>query len=288
MCPFVLHSRSSYLKSDMPIADPADSTIGFFNDWYGGYSDNSPGAMFPSDTLGGIIHVNGRRRKQDRVSSEDPAVPPWQDYAMYDSTIDAMLQRPPEAFFDVQSSIHGGQVHARVQMDSVTGHHPKVYLRLLLVEDTIQLREEGIGYQYDAYLTPRLSHHMVVRAVARRAPVSWALPMQVPGTVQYTFDVAAMQRRYLRYYREGVQGIVKTIPLPKSADSKYWEGLPDSSNFFHWTGVFRRFPDEHDWRINPYRLHVVAYVQDATSGEILQAAMIPINDWSNGERLILP
>ena len=77
----------------------------------------------------------------------------------------------------------------------------------------------------------------------------------------------------------------------KDKECSYWKvwsrngvhirGLPWQL-FSHW------FPDERDWRINPYRLHVVAYVQDAESGEILQAAMVPINDWSNGKHLVLP
>ena len=62
-------------------------------------------------------------------------------------------------------------------------------------------------------------------------------------------------------------------------DAEEW-----AEGHFFWA----RFPDERDWRMNPTRLHVVAYVQDAQTGEILQAATVPVNDWMNGKRLVLP
>ena len=49
----------------------------------------------------------------------------------------------------------------------------------------------------------RQLHFQVVRAVAQTTSGMWGLPLQVPGTVKYTFDVAAIQRRHLRYYRRG-------------------------------------------------------------------------------------
>jgi hypothetical protein len=36
------------------------------------------------------------------------------------------------------------------------------------------------------------------------------------------------------------------------------------------------FPDAQDWRMDPRRLHVVAFVQDAHTGEVLQAAMVRV------------
>ena len=179
--------------------------------------------------------------------------------------------------------MQGGQVLTRVQIDSVTGQHPKVYLRLMLVEDTVLLTGDGIDWraltglnaknQYDVEQPMRQLHYNVVRAVAHRPPVRWGLPLQVPGTVQYTFDVAAIQRRHLEYYRGGVKAIVDSIPR----DNKWLIGNGSHDVF---ASQLPRFPDEHDWRMNPKRLHVVAYVQDAQTGEILQAAMVPVNDWS--------
>ena len=90
----------------------------------------------------------------------------------------------------------------------MTGHHPKVYLRLLLVEDTVLLtspRDKSKTFT-------RAFNTNVVRAVAHRPPVDWGLPISAPGTVQYTFDVAALQRRHLDYYKRGVPALLKAEP----------------------------------------------------------------------------
>ena len=180
----------------------------------------------------------------------------------------------------------GGRVLTHVHVDSVTGQHPKVYLRLLLVEDSIRLRGDGID-RADTFL-PRLKHHMVVRAVAHRPPVFWALSLQVPGTVNYTFDVAALQRRHLRYYKQGVKALAQAYPVSKEPRQKRDMFALDSSMLDEWTKQLKRFPDEQDWRMNPTRLHIVAYIQDARTGEILQAAMVPVDAGWNGKRLVLP
>ena len=280
------------MDSHVPLGDPVDSSVLKYQGWYGSVEMNS-----------GVFAGRKIAEKEDEIldgfniadgtGMEDIQGKEWPQQAttLYYPTkvIDTELRRPPEAFFHLQSTVQGGRVLTRVQVDSVTGQHPKVYLRLLLVEDTVLLIGDGIDWKVKAphpyHPQPmRQLHFQVVRAVARTKSVIWGLPLQVPGTVQYTFDVAAIQRRHLRYYRRGSQA--------------FWDMYPDGSTFVGfvhkkkdgdgWKGFFDCFPDERDWRMNPTRLHVVAYVQDAQTGEILQAATVPVNDWKNGKRLVLP
>jgi hypothetical protein len=50
----------------------------------------------------------------------------------------------------------------------------------------------------------------------------------------------------------------------------------DPANVTMTKQILRMFPDVQDWHIDPHRLHVVAFVQDAHTGEVLQAAMVSI------------
>ena len=50
-----------------------------------------------------------------------------------------------------------------------------------------------------------------------------------------------------------------------------------------WKQHLADWPDEHDWRMNRLRLHVVAYIQDARTGEILQGAIVGGTTWDDGK-----
>jgi hypothetical protein len=157
-----------------------------------------------------------------------------------------------------------------VQVDSITGNHPHTLLRLLLVEDTVAFVHPLYWYRHRAATLGvnerplRREHHMVVRAVAHQAPLAMALPLSGTGTVQYTFDVAAIQQRQMRYHVDGVPAIARYHPSV----------LADTADAGMISRMLATFPDAHDWTLNPARLHVVAFVQDAHTGEVLQAVMV--------------
>jgi hypothetical protein len=163
-----------------------------------------------------------------------------------------------------------GQVHVQVHVDSVTGDHPQTMLRLLLVEDTVTLQHPLYWYRQRAAKLGvnerplRREHHMVVRAVAHQSPLAMALPMSGPGTLRYTFDVAALQHRHAEYHTEGFPAIARAHP----------SYLTDTADVAMIKGILSTFHDAHDWAIDPARLHIVAFVQDAHTGEVLHAAIV--------------
>ena len=181
--------------------------------------------------------------------------------------VDSELKRPPEAFLHLQTSVKKGSIVARVKVDSVIGKHPKTYLHIVVVEDTVNLLGDG---KYESL--PRQVHHMVVRAFAHTDKILMALPLKAPGTVEYTFNMAAVQAQALsgttrvgsRRWSTGRGAMVMSLRLglgalePREATERQ----------------LAKFPDERDWRMDPLRLHVVAFVQDAETAEVLQAVMV--------------
>jgi len=199
--------------------------------------------------------------------------------------VDAELKRPPEAFLQVQTRVDHGRIIASVKVDSITGKHKKTYLRLVVVEDTVHLVADG---QYEqprpnVAQLPRQVHHMVVRADAHTKTLSLGLPLRVPGTIEYTFDMAAVQSRFVRYHKFGIDSIAPWDfrTWQESKVVKIWN--PDHKKSTEEELV--KFPDERDWRMDPLRLHVVAFVQDAESAEVLQAVMVQL-DPAQARRLL--
>lgn len=261
---------------NLPLGDPADSTLELKEKWYG--FGTKRGLVTPTkDASNASEWIDGRKpvAKQVATQAGEPGIRS-QMYVHLARAIDAELQRPPEAFFQVQTRVTGGTVQVHVQVDSIVGRHPATYLRLLLVEDTVSLvhplywyNELGkkIGYDHKAL---RREHHMVVRAVAHEPAVPWGLSLSHAGTVTspvtYTFDVAAIQRRALGYRTQGVSAM-------QGYDPEYFS---DTANVNMTTQILGMFPDARDWRIDPRRLHVVAFVQDAHTGEVLQSTMVSV------------
>lgn len=50
----------------------------------------------------------------------------------------------------------------------------------------------------------------------------------------------------------------------------------DTANISMVRTIIETFPDAQDWQMNPKRLHVVAFVQDAPTGAVLQAVMVGV------------
>ena len=249
---------------DMPIGNPTDSLWERLYDWYGfpqgvkvvrkgimpieaGWDDWIDGHATTGAELDGALASGAAQR---------PAAEAM--YRAMVTAIDAELHKAPEAALQVQATSHGGTVVTRVTIRSLAPSHADVYVRLLLVEDTVRL-----VLQPGAPGTPRLVHYMVVRSVASAPKVSLGVPLHGPGSLAYTFDVAAVQQSLVRNRGLGLADIVGASAADTAIAMDAWQVMP----------VFR---DAHNWGIDRARLHVVAFVQDAHTGDVLQTQIVPV------------
>jgi hypothetical protein len=116
---------------------------------------------------------------------------------------------------------------------------------------------------------------MVIRAAARTDKFPLGLPLstqQGKGQLSYTFDVARVQQRLLR---------IRALGLGESSGTS--ESEVELTQDLK--GLISLFPDRRDWTLNPARLHIVAFVQDAKTGEVLQAQMMPVQNSPHDKRL---
>jgi hypothetical protein len=247
-----------------PIADPADSLWERMYSWYGAIGGEPPG-LFPNQYYDDWIDGRGTMDNMISLSGEDLAPKYYQ--AMV-TAIEAELKKPPEAVLHVEAIPTGGTLQTRVRVDSVAPGHPDLYVRILVVEDTVRLRRAP-----GSTSGLRLDHYMVVRAAARDATHAMGLPLHGKGTLSYTFDLAKVQARILRWWQLGMGA----APGSESEAA----GAEDLKT------LFSVFAEKENWLIDPARLRVVAFVQDAKTGDVLQAAMIPIPAGPNGTALTL-
>lgn len=266
-------SLAYHYDPNLPFGDPADSALDHVHRWYG--VDKEPGMFDHLPAKGDDDWIDGQSVNPTiniGALFSNTAGGGTANYARLAHAIDRELQRPPEAFLQVRTRATGGQIHVQVRVDSVVGDHPETYLRLLLVEDTVSLlhplywyrqRVKQIGGQEYPL---RREHHMIVRAVAHTGQLLLGLPLHAPGTVSYTFDVAAIQRRQWDYHNAGVVALRPYGP----------EYRTDTANVNLMRTILETFPDVHDWRLDPKRLHIVAFVQDAHTGAVLQAVMVGV------------
>jgi hypothetical protein len=244
---------------NFPIADPADSVYERMQRWYG-FTRSTPG-IFPGRY--GDDWIDGRPTSRNNIlvamqlGSARMAEKYYHDMA---AAIDVALQKAPEAVLHVEAHPAGGTLLTKVRVESLAPDHQDVYVRICVVEDTVRLKKSP-----EAISTPRLDHYMVVRATAHDTVHSMGLPLHGPGTVSYTFDLAREQRRMLYYWALG------KAPVPQTANDSALTQIEEVKN------LFSVFPDKQNWLMNPIRLHVVAFVQDAYTGDVLQAAIIPVN-----------
>jgi hypothetical protein len=283
-------SLAYHYAPNLPLGDPADSNYARLHRWYGvdrgapkvfdqmpatGDDDWIDGRSVNSTIdLAGLLSgiFGGSSPSTPSTPSTTPATSAslGNPYPKLVRAVDAELRRAPEAFVRMQARMADGQVRVQVHVDSVTGNHPQTLLRLLLVEDTVALQHPLYWYRQRAEKLGvnerplRREHHMVVRAVARQLPVAMGIPMSGSGTLPYTFDLAAIQHRRAAYHTEGFPAVARAHPAY----------LTDTADVTMIKGILSTFPDAQDWTINPARLHVIAFVQDAHTGEVLQAAMV--------------
>jgi len=226
-------------------------------------------------------------------------------YKLLVARIDAELRRPPEAFLHVQPQVRGGQLRVRVTIDSMTGRHPQLYLRLVLVEDSVTLHSPVL-MQWGWWPAGTPVYHHVVYGFAqtqarpsreatplqRMTQTLMGLPLSGLGTREWTFDVAALQRRLWRLRQgdtlmvaQGLQGGRHeqwAAVNAQGADVRAFDGTDWLND--EYPRMLETLPDAQDWHLHPQQLQVVALVEDARSGEILQVVTMPVD----GTRLVLP
>jgi hypothetical protein len=320
----VLTSLEYPQDGDYALHDPATPDWDVFMRWYGNPSGNegvNGCKVGPSTTC----FARGEISEPDTLATMDGLVDgrgtipltwleKWQAqfkgfeehlYAMMKARIDAELRRPPEAFFHVQTEVHGGKIGVRVKVDSITGRHPKLYLRLMLAEDTFTVHPPSDQNLSSGDYNMHEFHNLVYGSAHTEAAtyaghrfehtkILMGLPLQLPlpktgRTLAYTFDVAGIQRRMLGFRRGDTLVLAHGVQWGLNSDFRNSDN--GRYNFLAeldgkgWLEQKRwnDLPDDRDWRLNPQRLHLVAFVQDAQSGEVLQAAIVPVD----GKRLVL-
>ena len=250
-----------------PIADPADSVWERMYSWYGQAGRGREKGLFPNQYHDDWIDGHGTMDNMLSLSGED--LRPKYYRAMVNA-IETELHKAPEAVLHVEATPHGGTLQTRVHVESLAPNRAETYVRILVVEDTVRLQRAPQFDKGGPY--PRVEHYMVVRAFAHDATHVLGLPLTGPGTVSYTFDLAQAQARLLRWWQLGMGA------APGSQEKETAEDVKQ---------MFSIFSDKANWLIHPSHLHVVAFVQDAHTGEVLQAAMIPVAAGSNGTPLKL-
>jgi hypothetical protein len=189
--------------------------------------------------------INGRRTRLHGAESADIAL-------VAGEAVDRALEKPPEAFVDLTVSRSKDSVKVSVMVDSVVGKSRRLALRIVLMEDTVRLRGG----------TNRRLYSNVLRDHAVTPELPLGLPLAAaPARTVHTFDIAKL-REELSAQRDVRVAVRFVYPAEKATD-----------NVEFTKSMFDRFPDARDWGINPDRLHVVAFVQDLETGDILQGAM---------------
>jgi len=157
---------------------------------------------------------------------------------------------------------------------------------MVVVEDTVQLELTGdkkFEEKWSGYIhNYRKPHYMVVRSALRdgRYPLGTLVHVNGTSTVSYTFDMVKIQKQRL-WYRKLSLGEVQ----PKSAEDslmlKNMGGLGIG-------GLGAECGAKKNWMMDPTRLHLVAFVQDVHTGDVLQAQIVRVSTGPKGELLQLP
>lgn len=243
---------------NFPIADPADSLYERMRRWYG-FTSAEPGLLPGNKNSEDYIDGHATTNSNILALVQGQGVLASKFYRKMLTAVETELRKVPEAVLHVEARPSGGDLMTQVRVESLAPGHPDVYVRICVVEDTVLLKQA-----LTAQGTFRSNHYMVVRSVAYDATHPMGLPLHGQGTVSYTFALAKEQQRLLHYWALG-HG-----PVPQTDDDSTLAQIQDVKV------LFSRFPDKQNWVMNPARLHVVAFVQDARTGDVLQAAMIPV------------
>lgn len=170
--------------------------------------------------------------------------------------VDQELMRPPLARLRLVPHVTDDRAIVTIYVDSVERTSHRLALRLQLFQDTVWLHSG----------TERRIYQNVVRAVAQNDTMPLGIPLAPdvathPAILSYTFDLGAIEAG-IRGGRDA-QWIMTHDP-----DGDY----ADRAIAAHYAARYRKtFDDDRDWTLDRSRLHVVAFIQDLETGDILQA-----------------
>jgi hypothetical protein len=177
--------------------------------------------------------------------------------------VDLELSKLPAAYLDLTVTKSGDSVRARVVVDSVeVSQRPPLAIRIVLVEDTVRLRGG----------TVRRVHVNVVRGFASAETFPLGIPVDSAAdtTATFAFDLATIQKNILAGRDSAWAAQAESRPTRAKPRWRRAKTPPDVMEYVN------RFPDVRDWTMNRARLHVVAFVQNIETGEILQAVMVRV------------
>jgi hypothetical protein len=190
-----------------------------------------------------VLFVDGKCPDWNELTTKLMAQQPWAQtfYNDVTSTIDADLQQPPEAHLTLNAHADGaGHVAVKVGVDSLkSSGAPDLRLHIVLVEDSLQF----------AGTNHRLLHRMMWRAaVDPLGPQNGQRLSSAPSTISAQFDVGQVSNDLHELNERERERMARNAEAP---------------------------PKPYDpaiYQLNPKRLAVVVFVQDHSTGHVLQAA----------------
>jgi tetratricopeptide (TPR) repeat protein len=160
-------------------------------------------------------------------------------YDRVNPRVETELESPAHAELKLTAALEGERIKANVTVDKITAASPDLKLHLALTEDELRYTgENGIRF-----------HPMVVRSLAGKDSLGFAVASAGPTNIEWTFDLKAMSdqlKRYLdSYEQQGHRGDTFTF-----SDKKF--------------------------QIDPNNLSIVAFVQDMKTKAVLQTVYLKV------------
>jgi len=160
-------------------------------------------------------------------------------YDRVNPKVETELESPANAELKLTATADGDGIRANVTVDKVTAASTDLKLQIALTEDELRYTgENGIRF-----------HPMVVRSLAGKDSLGFALASAGPTNIQWTFDLKALSDQ-----------------LKKYLDSYEQQGHRGDTFTF----------SEKKFQIDPNNLSLVAFVQDMKTKVVLQTVYLKL------------
>jgi hypothetical protein len=134
-----------HYSGNVPISNPADSTMNRWYAWWG-----KP-ATSPKETWDGVIpHAQVRENETEfdwgnwidgHATKGCTAFGCGPDQVTnMETVVNAELRKAPEAVLHLEATPRNGTIVTKVQVTSISKSHSDVYLRIVVIEDTVLLK----------------------------------------------------------------------------------------------------------------------------------------------------
>ena len=160
-------------------------------------------------------------------------------YDRVNPKVETELEAPANAELKLTAALEGDRVKANVTVDKITAASPDLKLQIALTEDELRYTgENGIRF-----------HPMVVRSLAGKDSLGFAVASGGPTNVEWSFDLKAMSDQ-----------------LKKYLDSYEQQGHRGDTFTF----------SEKKFQIDPNNLSLVAFVQNMKTKTVLQTVYLKV------------